>query len=67
MKFTARDHVIRRETPEDGGNELVVVPDHDEQLDQHPVVGNQAAKLVARFPHRYSETYAGLLLVNPHV
>ena len=45
-----QDHVIRRETPKENGNELVVVPDHDEQLDQHPVAGSQAAEQVARYP-----------------
>ena len=32
-----QDHVIRRETPEENGNELVVVPDHNEQPGQHPM------------------------------
>ena len=47
-----QDHVIRRETPEENGNELGVVPDHDEQLDQHPVAGNQAVVQVARYLQR---------------
>ena len=47
-----QDHVIRRETPEENNNESGVVPDQNEQPNQHPVSGNQAAEQVARYPQR---------------
>ena len=51
-----QDHVIRRETPEQNGNELVVVPDQNEIPDQHPVADNQAAEHAARYPQRERHT-----------
>ena len=51
-----QDHVIRRETPEQNGNELVVVPDQNEIPDQHPVADNQAAEHAARYPQHERHT-----------
>ena len=51
-----QDHVIRRETTEQNGNELVVVPDQNEIPDQHPVADNQAAEHAARYPQRERHT-----------